>query len=245
MKRQWKILFAAAMTAVLLLTAACGGDEEESGAEKPTQYVFGEETVDVVVPAADARCVIEETEGQTVYTYEPLSLPGGAARLYYDMILKPETGFSLVDEQGYITKDMPDFTQPEGMAQYAREAGKQGRKLMLRTEWREKTCTVVLEMAEGNVTEPPTGGMTLDEAMDFFCSLVPSQLGLEGDTMDEYEVYASGGAVFVQGVLCQKFQVYSRENPEQTNHLVAIYLMNGDATRLYQVMDDNSVKAIW
>lgn len=87
--------------------------------------------------------------------------------------------------------------------------------------------------------------MTLDEALAFFNTINPSELGLEGTSMGEYDVYTGSGAVFVQGVPCQKFQVYSKDNPEQTNHLEGTFLMNGDGTRLYRINEDDTVTEIW
>ena len=104
---------------------------------------------------------------------------------------------------------------------------------------------VTLELEAGNVTDPPGDGMTLDEALAFFNTINPSELGLEGTSMGEYDVYTGSGAVFVQGVPCQKFQVYSKDNPEQTNHLEGTFLMNGDGTRLYRINEDDTVTEIW
>ena len=65
-------------------------------------------------------------------------------------------------------------------------------------------------------------------------SLSPQFLGLEGDSMDRYNVYVMSGEVMVDGIPCRRFKVYDDQNPEQTNAIAGIYYLSSDGLRLYR-----------
>lgn len=94
------------------------------------------------------------------------------------------------------------------------------------------------ETAEAPPPEPVdmSVSMTTVESLDYFRSLTPAALGLPGESMDEYDVFASESLVLVNNVPCKKFQVYSLAGKAGTNDVQGIYfLTQRGARRLYQL----------
>lgn len=115
--------------------------------------------------------------------------------------------------------------------------------LTVELNWSEGTMVVVCDQAEGKVTSPPQGqismtpgaSMTMSEAVDYLYTLEPSVLGLSGTSMDSYRIYALDGAVMVNNQPCMRLSIYSREGPDQTNEVAGIYLLTRDGAHLYQL----------
>ncbi len=82
--------------------------------------------------------------------------------------------------------------------------------------------------------------MTVDETTDFFLKLTPKELGLEGESMEEYEVYPSEKAVPVNGLPCMKLIVYQK-SAAGTNAPVSTYLVARDGTAVYQIQGEIAV----
>ena len=76
--------------------------------------------------------------------------------------------------------------------------------------------------------------MTLAEAVEYFKSLSPKLLGLEGASMEEYSVYPIEGTILVDGRPCLRIQAY-QHTTEGTNQLAGIYLISGDRLHLYRL----------
>lgn len=125
--------------------------------------------------------------------------------------------------------------------------------LTVELTWSPGQCVVAGDQAEGRVTSPPpserpsVGGsaMSMREAAEFISSLSPSVLGLSGESMESYRVYAMDGIVMVNGEPCLRLSVYSRDSVGQGNDFSGTYLLNRSGTRLY-VLDeqDNEVKEL-
>lgn len=117
--------------------------------------------------------------------------------------------------------------------------------------WTEGVLVITGDQAEGKVTSPPeeerpvTPGatMTMSEAVDYLYSLEPSVLGLSGDSMEDYRIYAMDGAVLVNNQPCMRLNVYSRDNPEHTNDVAGFYLLSRDGAHLYQ-LDEQAGKVV-
>lgn len=77
--------------------------------------------------------------------------------------------------------------------------------------------------------------MTVEETMEYFKQLSPQVLGLEGKTLEGYEVFHSQANVPVGGIPCLEISVYSVDADAQTNEAVGTYLLARDATALYQL----------
>lgn len=230
---QFKQKIAAVVAGTLLASlAGCGGGEEDAVA--PETYTIGGETI-TALAAYEGVTVTqssEEDSTEIVYVYEGIQAPGAAVESYAAQMTGEEGGFSFVDEND-LREDAPDYNASEGDIYLARPAAEEGTLLSIELEWAAETCTVTTESREGTIQEAE--GMTYFEALDYFNSLSPASLGLEGASMKQYGVYAPEGTVLVDERPCLRLNVYSTENPEGTNELVGMYLMTGDGRHVYRL----------
>lgn len=222
------------ITGVLLITlTGCGGKKESKA---PNEYTIGEETVFAIAASDDAVNVTETSEEDSdaiTYAYDGMAAPGSAIETYITQLTEMEGAFSIVDDTFHKTQ-APDFQAEEGSVYLARDAAEEGKLMTLALEWSEETCRVRVEMSEGRVEEAPPG-MTLMEAVDYFEQISPTSLGLEGTSMEEYSIYVLDGVVFVDERPCMQLNVYSADNPIETNELMGMYLMTGDGKHVYCV----------
>ena len=211
-------------------------DEEESTAEAGSQPESGEEE-----------------------TSEPES---GASESGKEETSEPESGASESSEGEKTTKtitlryffvndnfeevEMPDFSAETGSAHLARATGKGDEIISLRAEWAPTRCAITVGLAHGAIKElPPKENnsvytnpyltpMTELEAIDYVASLEPGQLGLEGESMEEYSVYSMTGSVMINDEPCMQIRVFSKDNPAGTNAVEATFLIDG-VGNLYRI----------
>ena len=80
--------------------------------------------------------------------------------------------------------------------------------------------------------------MTVEETVERFKALSPQVLGLEGNSLQEYEVFHQQGSVPVDGVPCLEVTVYGN-NQTDTNTPLGTYLYARDGSALYQLDVDS------
>lgn len=124
----------------------------------------------------------------------------------------------------------------------------------VQVDWSADTMVVTCDQAEGKVTSPaggqagsmtPGAAMSMSEAVDYLYSLSPSDLGLVGESMEDYHIYAKDGAVLVNEQPCMQLNIYSREENDQSNRVAGIYLMTRDGEHMYLLDEEHkSVKEI-
>ena len=81
----------------------------------------------------------------------------------------------------------------------------------------------------------------LSEQMDFFNSLEPRDIGLEGDNMGDYTVYPKQGWVLVDSFSCRELNIYLEDALDGTNVFMGTFYLSSDLQHLYKRMDDNSI----
>lgn len=242
------MLSALLAAAMLLGMAACGkkdeeGDSAEVGDTAPTlveAYPFGEQTVPGLTSSEPTAAV----ETVVTYSYTGLSSPGKAVDGYVSFMTNGENGFKVVDKY-FVMSDEPKYDD-EGsvlLAKTAEAAGngqdpensQQGKRLMLLDiSWDENGCVIITREAEGEISKPPEP-MTMREAQQYLESLTPAELGLEGESMDDYDVFTFDGAMIVDGRACVRMNVYSLDNVQHSNEFMGCYLMSLDGRHLYQM----------
>lgn len=241
LKFNWKIaipllviVVAAAVVCVILFLR--GGEGGKGKTPKlPVAYAVGEAEIPAMTAGKDEKVTwTQDAEG--VYTYEGFSDNAAAAEDYAQELLDSAMGFEVVDD-GYVKQEMPEFTETSGTVSLARDSAEEGKLYSVVIEWTEENCVVKLDIPEGAITEPkqPSEGSTLSEKLEHFESLPPSVLGLEGSSMDEYEIYATNGTVIVDDYVCLQLNVYSKQNPVETNDPCGVYLMSSDELHLYRL----------
>ncbi len=134
-------------------------------------------------------------------------------------------------------EDAPEETEPSGAEENGDSAGPAS----------EPELEPVLEPAPEPEPEPEKEDLeedlniTLVEALDYVRNLEPSSLGLEGKTMDEYEVIAKNYIVPIDGLLCSELLVYNKNVETGTNELVeTVFISRGEERKLYCKDDETS-----
>jgi hypothetical protein len=102
----------------------------------------------------------------------------------------------------------------------------------------------VSELKGGIVLPPPPKPMTLNQAIDFMYECHPADLGLNGESMAEYDIMPMDGAVLVGTTPCQRMNVYGRDPKTGTNVIAGQYLLSGDGRYLYYVNEDGTLEAV-
>ena len=74
-------------------------------------------------------------------------------------------------------------------------------------------------------------GMTTAQVVGYVESLPPASLGLKGDNMSEYDVYASDSIVLVDGRICTQVRVYD-DSGVGTNEVQGVFFLSRDGERL-------------
>jgi len=257
------ILAALLCAAVVLTLPACGKKDKDSeeGDEAPeliSEYPFGEQSVPGLMSDEPTAAVSASTT--VTYSYTGLSSPGSAVQDYVSLMTGEENGFSVVDAD-FVISEEPKYGA-EGSVLLARSAApaegeedkdkdkddgetepEQAAKLLqlLDISWDLNGCVIVTREAEGEISQPPEG-MTMHEAQEYLESLTPEMLGLEGESMDDYDVFTFDGTVIVDNRACVRMNVYSIDNVQQSNEFMGCYLMSLDGRHLYRL--DTSTQEI-
>lgn len=249
---------------LLVLNAGC--KKKDDAPQAPEAYAIGEDSappldaqlsdkgklVSVELPSeADEDDKDDEADGgdgvgnapedgkepgeQYVYTYGGLESGGATAQAYAESLTGEEGGFTVIDQNGKVAAP-PDYTADSGMVLLAEDSSEQDARFQIGVSWSETGCVVIVEKVPGAVAEE-TEEMSNKQAVEYLKSLSPTSLGLEGESMGVYSVYAMDGSVMADGNACLKLQVYSR-TPQNTNRIEGIYLLSGDKAHLYRVEDD-------
>ena len=253
-----RILPALLAAAVLLTMAACGKKDEEGGEggapDLIEEYPFGEESVSGLMSDEPTAAVSASTV--ITYRYTGLSSPGSAVNGYVSLMTGEENGFSIVDSDFVMSEEpvydekgkvllarnaepgdeapAPAAPAPEDEDGDVEIAAPVNRLLVLDISWDENGCEIVTREAEG-VISPPPEPMTMHEAQKYLESLPPEKLGLEGESMDMYDVFSFDGTIMVDNRPCVRMNVYSIDNVEQSNEFKGCYLMSLDGRHLYRL----------
>lgn len=243
MKFNWKIaipllvVVVAAAVVCLILMLKGGDDGEKKEEEKlPIAYSVGSIEIPAMTAGEDEE-VSWTQDAEGVYTYTGFTDNAAAAESYVMELLDANLGFSVVDDS-YIKVEEVEFAETEGTVSVARDFEEAGKLYHIRIEWSEDSCVVKMEIPEGIIRETrkaEDSSQTLSEKMDYFKSLSPAVLGLEGESMEEYEIYSMSGTVIVDDNSCLQIRVCSKENPAGTNDPSGVYLLSSDGLHLYHL----------
>lgn len=219
----------------MLFLSACGGSSE------PT-YTLGE---DLEVPALPT----EEEPKMDVY-----GVGDAYVRTYTEFTnvetILPDYVTMLIDEYGLqpVTKALmtcpaPMEYGPEGDIYLGTPTGEEGEKtILLEIVWSPEDCVVVSSIIPGPITDVENT-VQVDTAQQYLEGLSPSDLGLSGASMADYEVFAEDGGALVDGKQCLRFQVYQGSSAaENGNEFMGTYFISMDGQHLYQLdLDTNQV----
>lgn len=156
----------------------------------------------------------------------------------------PEESEPAESEDPAQSEDPSESENPEESAQptQAPEAEEPVRMVLtVRITWSEGQCVVTADEEEGMVTSPPreptsgnSGSLSIRGAQARLEAMTPEELGLSGESMEEYNVFPIDGVEMVDGVACITLYVYS-DGGEGGNEFMGSYLMSIDGAHLYRV----------
>ncbi|MEY8402876.1 hypothetical protein AALA54_06020 [Oscillospiraceae bacterium 44-34] len=241
-----------------------GGEEEEMGAPPKkgiTAYTIGEESVpslDTILEEADGKLIANRGPGKVIqkdeetgeevetelYTYI-YELEGYAAVVnrYLDLMMGEEQGFVLADESYLILEERPELADEEGAMILARASTQEGHLFQLVIGWSQANNNLAVRVSapEGTLRRPEPEKeqqpASRSEHLNTLRDMLPSQLGLSGETMGEYDIYALQGFVTINDMLCRPIHIYEKFG---AGKLEAIVYFSGDQKHIfYQEIDEN------
>ncbi len=228
-------------------------EQEVPAAESAEKTDAGEEDSGENAEAEDAgdKSAGEEPAVPTAvtYRYEGLSSPGTLASVYTTLMTLDDIGFSQVDEELVRIKEPEALAVEAGSVRLAKNAPEDGKAMSIQLEWTEELCTVTADLVDGRVKNPPEPvspmgpmGMSADQIMDYMGTLNPSVLGLEGATMEEYDLLMQDGSVLIDGNPCVRVNAYRINSETGTNEIGGNYFLSLDGSHLYRLdVASNSV----
>lgn len=267
------LVLVAAVAAVILLVLPrfginlLGEKEPEQQVEEKIPkkgveaYTVGEDTVaslDTVLEEGEGELLAlrttpekskAEEEGRLTYIYE-VNGPAAVVNRYLDLVLGEELGFSLADENYVIQEERPELVDEEGALMVAKASVVEGKVFQLAIGWsqendmlavRVSTPEAQLRMPEKEEQPKPA---SLSEQLDTIQTMHPSELGLEGRSMDQYEVLSTAGFVKVDDILCRRFTIYEKTGDDKRGDIVKIVYFSGDQQHMFQQETDENGKLI-
>lgn len=211
-------------------------EEQLSGDEEGTL------TTTVVVEEEEDFSFLQEVE-QTGYVYNydltTTGYSGGQATGGYANLMI-SSGFKIIDPFHpvgieYYSMLTPDFTQRAGTVALAKTASGIDRLILVVVDWSYYGATVSVEYIDGKLWIPPKvspaaskGSLSISDVVGFLSERSPSELGLSGNTMDEYNIYTSEGLVILNGETYRQFNVNGKPIDGNGSTYGGTYLVNAD-----------------
>lgn len=219
--------------------------DDEGDAKQLSEKTDSEEDGSGEEGAADAA---------EVYTYTYEEVPAAALDRYAAALVADEEGFRVIDEERAPQTDLPDFSTEEGSTAFARKAVEEDTLFQIAIDWNTENCIVKVscepggfygEDGEGDSSEDEEEeSLTLVQTIDFINSLSPSDLGLEGSSMSEYNVLPTSGNPLVDGELCRHINIYQTDPQAGTNVVKGTFLVG--MNKVYRLhMEDNTVELVY
>lgn len=206
---------------------------------------------EALIPEPEEEPEEEKTEGEaeeseaiptvTVsYRYDYLPDLQGTVVDYINSLTSEENGFQIVDETYLPLRRMPNFDVPAGMLRLAKNSGTEGVVIQVDLSWQDSTCLVEVTSCPGVVRElKPVQLLSSTEAVDYVKRINPKLLGLPGESMDDYTVYALDGAVLINNYPSIRLNIYSKVSGGSANEIAGQYYLSADGEHLYRMNPEN------
>lgn len=211
---------------------------EEAGEEEPEPPAEPEETEE---PEENAYPLV-------AYRYEEMEDAPALLRAYAALLTTQDIGFRFADRTLKDAREEPDLAGEEGevyltcpVVNEEVEEGEESHSVALRLAWTERSCAVTAELIPTALTlrpeeeGPGEAVLTFTRAVSIIQSMPPAVLGLEGDSMDSYRVYARDGLVLVDGQGCMRVDVYGVDAQLNANVAAGSYVLSADGRHLYSL----------
>lgn len=234
----------------VLLAALCLTGCGKKAPEPPEQYVYGENatvSLDTVMEEGEGviRSIEEPDEKKEqmsyLYTYDEVTDFVPIVERYLDVMLGEE-GFVLVDESHTVLSERPELKELVGEIVLERPSNQEGELFQVAVGWSEAgRLTAKVSLVEGAIVEPEPEPeeepepASMEEQLEQLTGMSPQELGLEGDSMDNYRIFPIDGFVQVGEVTCRRFNIYEVREPEGVPVIVGTYLISSDQQHVYQL----------
>ena len=266
MKKQTKVLLLAVLA--LCLLTACKKEnaalevytlgESEADAVVALDTILEEdEAVLASIDAPTDQAVTEGLEIHHTYHYRKMHDPAALAARYIALLREEEQGFAVIDGENRKILEEPDTDLLWGtviLGKAAAENEEAGRRILrVIVGWSEYAVAVqvayvngsilppIVEKEEEEKTEAAPKPTDIAQQVEYFTSLNPQALGLEGDDMKAYMVFPQQGWVMIDDVSCREISVYRQDAQMATNVLAGTFYLSSDLTHIYKKSDNEQI----
>ena len=266
MKKQTKVLLLAVLA--LCLLTACKKEnaalevytlgESEADAVVALDTILEEdEAVLASIDAPTDQAVTEGLEIHPTYHYRKMHDPAALAARYIALLREEEQGFAVIDGENRKILEEPDTDLLWGtviLGKAAAENEEAGRRILrVIVGWSEYAVAVqvayvngsilppIVEKEEEEKTEAAPKPTDIAQQVEYFTSLNPQALGLEGDDMKAYMVFPQQGWVMIDDVSCREISVYRQDAQTATNVLAGTFYLSSDLTHIYKKSDNEQI----
>ena len=266
MKKQTKV-FLLAVLALCLLTACKKenaalevytlGESEADAVVALDTILEEDEAVLASIDAPTDQAVTEGLEIHHTYHYRKMHDPAALAARYIALLREEEQGFAVIDGENRKILEEPDTDLLWGtviLGKAAAENEEAGRRILrVIVGWSEYAVAVqvayvngsilppIVEKEEEEKTEAAPKPTDIAQQVEYFTSLNPQALGLEGDDMKAYMVFPQQGWVMIDDVSCREISVYRQDAQTATNVLAGTFYLSSDLTHIYKKSDNEQI----
>lgn len=268
MKMQRKILLL--LVLALCLLTACKKDMAalevyDLGEDQVPALETILQSGEAILYSIDAPTDAAATEGLDLvhtYHYRQMADPALMAARYVDFLREDEQGMSLLDSENHRVREDPDMETLYGTVILGKtgteldEGGKRFVRVII--GWSESALAVQVAYINGTIlapVEPPkennsddqessgqsSPSASVSDQVEYFSSLDPRKLGLEGEDMSDYQIYGDQGWIAVDGNDCREIRVFVLDPKTATNKVVGTYYLSRDGTKVYQKGSDGQI----
>ncbi len=213
-----------------LLLSACGGGEETSA---PAEYRIGDDFLPSITqlasPGEESAFSQEGETDQPSYHYTGLE-SGSALVTEYVEALVSVYHCSILDEDNRETElgTLPE----EGSLQVGIEGNNNDGIFVLDLQWGADSCTVTPQFEEGaRIMPSEEESLGIAEAVEVLEGFSAQTLGLAGDDLSAYSMYADDGIVMVNDEPCFQIDAYFAD----THKFAGSYMVSATGEHVYRL----------
>lgn len=245
--KKWKVLLAILLT--LSVFTACGDkgevEEEQELNIVPNAYFIGSETITAVQPEAGMYLsqLTTAEDGTFIYTYAGFEDVCVSVQTYAELLLGEENGFYVVDGETFRPAKAPDYTVADGTVSLSKDTENE-KITVVRLDWTSGQCVASISIEDKPAPEEPkvqktsNHGLSHTGAIDYLKALDPAVLRLDGESMEDYNIYVRNGFTYVDGEACLRIEIFSNSNNAHTNAYMGKYFMSGNGEHIYRLNDE-------
>lgn len=189
------------------------------------------------------------------YHYREMNDPAELSKRYIEVLMSNEQGFTPIDAENHKLTDEPNTDLLAGSVSLGKAAvattEEEGAQILrVVVGWSEYSVAVQVAYIPGKLLPPvkkeepakenaaqeeekESGPTAVSEQLDYFNSIDPRKLGLEGDDMNAYMVFPQQAWVLVDGISCREMNVYLQDVQTATNVYMGTYYLSSDLSRVY------------